>query len=406
MNAHTVIVGGGISSIRLAERLRRAGDEDPITIVSEETGLVYDRPPLSKSVLLDTEPKRPDLTTAAALEDLAVRVIDGRRAVRLDRAHRHVELESGERLPYEDLVIATGSRPRRLPVLDGVNPHYLRTWTDALALRKAVRGAARVGIVGAGVLGLEIAATSRALGCEVVVIDTAPRVLARLGGQDLSDPVLALHRDHGVRFHLDTGIEAASRDANGAITLRLTDGTERAVDVLVVAAGAVPVTDWLENSGLAGHDGVETDGGCRTIDDRVYAIGDVARVERHPGRHQRLEHWTNASDTATIAARNILARRRGEDLSTLTELPYVWSDQYDVKLQILGRLDADSRLLPAVDDPETGRWLRLAARGQEVTGVVGWNMPAAVNRCRAALMAATPVHELLETAPWERKIRG
>ncbi len=405
MSAETVIVGGGIASIRLAERLRRAGDEDPITIVSAETGLVYDRPPLSKSVLLDEDAKRPDLTTDEALETLGVRVVTGRRAVGLDRVARRIELDTGETLDYDDLVIATGSSPRRLPALDEARPYYLRTWDDALALREAVRGGARVGIVGAGVLGLEIAASTRALGGDVIVIDTAPRALARLGGQDLSDPVIALHRDHGVRFHLGTGIDSATTEADGAATLRLTDGTEHVVDALVVAIGAVPVTDWLEESGLAGHDGVETDGSCRTIDEHVYAIGDVARVERDSGGHQRLEHWTNAGDTAAVAARNILARRRGEATTSLTELPYVWSDQYDVKLQILGHLDADSRLLPAVEDPETGRWLRLAVREQEVTGVVGWNMPAAVNRCRAALMATITADELLQTAPWERKAR-
>lgn len=404
MSAETVIVGGGISSIRLAERLRRAGDEDPITIVSAEPGLVYDRPPLSKGALLDDDARRPDLTTDEALDTLGVRLVAGCRAVRLDRTARRVELETGETLAYDDLVIATGSGPRRLLALDEVDPYYLRTWDDALALREAVRGATRVGVIGAGVLGLEIAATSRALGREVMVVDTAPHALARLGGPDLGAPVADLHREHGVRFHLGVGIDTATKDG-GATTLRLTDGTEHVVDVLVVAIGAVPVTDWLEGSGLAGHDGVETDASCRTSDERVFAIGDVARVERGPGDRRRLEHWTNAGDTAAVAARGILARRRGDTPPTLTELPYVWSDQYDVKLQILGHLDPDGSLVPAVEDPESGRWLRIAARGQEVTGVVGWNMPAAVNRCRAALMSAATTEELLQSAPWERKAR-
>ncbi|WP_185973037.1 NAD(P)/FAD-dependent oxidoreductase [Aeromicrobium piscarium] len=405
MSAETVIVGGGISSIRLAERLRRAGDEDPITIVSAEPGLVYDRPPLSKGVLLDDDPRRPDLATEEALGALGVRRVTGCRAVRLDQAARRVELETGETLSYDDLVIATGSDPRRLPALDEVGPYYLRTWDDALALREAVREAARIGVIGAGVLGLEIAATSRVLGREVMVVDTAPHALARIGGPELGTPVADLHREHGVRFHLGVGIDTATENGDGAITLRLTDGTEHVVDVLVVAIGAVPVTDWLQGSGLAGHDGVETDAGCRTSDERIFAIGDVARVERGPGDRRRLEHWTNAGDTAAVAARGILARRRGETPPTLTELPYVWSDQYDVKLQILGHLDPDGSLIPAVEDPEAGRWLRIAVRGQEVTGVVGWNMPAAVNRCRAALIAGATTDELLQSAPWERKAR-
>ncbi|MBM9465595.1 FAD-dependent oxidoreductase [Aeromicrobium sp. YIM 150415] len=405
MSTQTVIVGGGVSSLRLAERLRRAGDEDPITIVSAEQAIAYDRPPLSKSVLLDESAPRPDLTSTEELEALGVRIVAGRRARRLDRPGRSIELETGEVVPYDDLVIATGSTPRRLPALDAVDPHYLRTWDDALALREAVHRCARVGVIGGGVLGLEIAATAQALSREVLVIDAAPHALARLGSHDLGRAVTDLHRGHGVHFRFDVTTESAVKHADGTITLNLSDGTEEIVDVLVVAIGAVPVTDWLDGSGLEGGDGVDTDASCRTIDERIHAIGDVARIEYVPGGHRRLEHWTNAGDTAAVAARGILARRRGETRPELTELPYVWSDQYDVKLQILGHIDAGSSLLSAVEDPETGRWLRLATRGHEVTGVVGWNMPAAVNRCRAALMAGISVDELLRSTPWERKAR-
>ena len=405
MGAQTVIIGGGIASLRLAQQLRRAGDEDPITIVCAEQTIAYDRPPLSKSVLLDKAVPRPDLISSEGLDTLGVRTMAGRRALRLDRAGRSVELTTGEALPYDDLVIATGSAPRRLPALDAADPHYLRTWDDALALREALHGSERVGVIGAGVLGLETAATARALGREVLVIDAAPHALARLGPPDVGRAVADLHREHGVRLRFDITTETAVRHDDGTITLRLSDGTEEVVDALVVAIGAAAVTDWLDGSGLEGQDGVDTDTSCRTADERIHAIGDVARIEYVPGAHRRLEHWTNAGDTAAVAARSILARRRRDETRPiLTELPYVWSDQYDVKLQILGHLDADANLLSAVEDPEAGRWLRIAARGHEVTGVVGWNMPAAVNRCRAALMAGITVEELLSKAPWERKV--
>ncbi|WP_293786293.1 NAD(P)/FAD-dependent oxidoreductase [uncultured Aeromicrobium sp.] len=405
MAGGTLIVGGGIAALRCAERLRRGGDTDPITIVAAETGLPYDRPPLSKQVLLEPRAGRPVIKNREALDVLDVHLVEGRRAVRLCRAEQRVELDSGESLSYDDLVIATGSVPRRLPRLDEAAPHYLRTWDDALRLRDALHAAGRVLVLGAGVLGLELAATSRGLGHEVTVVDAAPRVLPRLGGPALSEIVMRLHEQHGIRFVLGATVDAAARTDDGTTILDLSDGTRAEADVVVVAIGAVPETAWLEGSDLAGHDGVETDAVCRTPDERILAIGDVARVERSPGVHERLEHWTSAGDTAAVAARNILARRRQEPPVTLTELPYVWSDQFGGKLQILGTIDPEDDLLPAVDDADSGRWLRLASRGGNLVGVVGWNMPAAVNRCRAAITAGATVIEVAATAPWERTAR-
>ncbi|MFD1858360.1 FAD-dependent oxidoreductase [Aeromicrobium camelliae] len=403
MTVGTLIVGGGIAAVRCAERLRRAGDTDPVTIVAAEDGLPYDRPPLSKQALLDSAVDRPVLKSSEALDALGVRLLQARHALRLHRAERRVDLDSGESLSYDDLVIATGSVPRRLPLLDDAAPHYLRTWDDALRLRNALRPASgHVLVVGAGVLGLEIAATSRALGHEVTVVDAAPRVLPRLGGPGLSEIVMALHEQHGVRFALGVTVGSVIPAGDGAATLALSDGTRVDADVVVVAIGAVPATGWLHGSELAGHDGVETDAACRTRDDRIFAIGDVARVERSPGVHERLEHWTSAGDTAAVAARNILARRRDEPPVQLEELPYVWSDQFDGKLQILGTIGPDDDLLPAVDDTESGRWLRLASREGNLVGVVGWNMPAAVNRCRTAIAARAAVTDVVTAAPWER----
>lgn len=402
--AGTVIVGGGVAGVRTAERLRRDGYAHPITIIAAETEAPYERPPLSKSVLASTDdPLLPVVRSFDELAALEVRVVHAS-ATRVDLTKRTVHLDTDATVPYDRLVIATGAAARRLPIaVLEEHAHVLRTWSDAQRLRTAVRSARSAVVIGAGVLGLEIAATMRGLGIDVDVVDAAPRALGRIATPGLGDAIAALHADHGVRLHLGGGIAAAEHE-NGTTTITLPDGTRLDADVVVVAVGAAPAVEWLSDTGLADANGIPCDASCRTADARVYAVGDVARVTRVSGAEARHEHATNASDTAAVAARAIIADEAGEPAGVLDEPAYVWTDQYDVKLQILGRIDPESELITVHDDPEKKQRLQIAISGDDAIGVVAWNMPAALNRCRASLMNGVGHAELIETAPWIRKV--
>lgn len=400
--AGTVIVGGGVAGARTAERLRRGGYERSITIVSGEEHPPYERPPLSKSVLTAEAPEVPVVRSNTELAEMRVTVRNAM-ATGIDPATRQVTLNDGTTLPYERLVIATGSTARTLPIASlREHGHVLRTWEDAQALRAAIPGAERAVVIGAGVLGLEIAATLQSLGLSVDVIDPAPRALGRIATPGLGDAVAALHSDHGVRLHLGTGVADATH-LDGVTSVILDDGSSLEADLVVVAVGAAPAVGWLEGTGIADANGVPCDASCKTSDPSIYAVGDVARVTRSSGASARHEHATNATDTAAVVAKSILADEAGETRGELTEPPYVWTDQYDVKLQILGGIDPEHELITVFDDPATGQRLQIAPSGEAAIGVVAWNMPAALNRCRAALMRGVSTDELIEAAPWIRK---
>lgn len=405
-DAGTVIVGGGIAGVRTAEHLRRGGYSHPITIVSAEAEPPYERPPLSKSVLASPdEPTVPVVRTRDELAELGVTIIHAL-ATRIDTAARFVNLDSGGTLAYDRLVIATGAAARQLPI-PALQEHayVLRTWADAQSLRAALKSARSAVVIGAGVLGLEIAATMCSLGVDVDVIDAAPHALGRIATPGLGDAIAALHADHGVRLHLDAAIATADH-ADGTTTVTLKDGTAFHADVVVVAVGAAPVVDWLAGTGLADADGVPCDASCRTADARIYGVGDVARIARASGVVARHEHSTNATDTAAVAARTIIADDAGEPAGVLNEPPYVWTDQYDVKIQILGRIDPKQELITVHDNPERRQKLQIAISGDDAIGVVAWNMPAALNRCRTALIRGVGHVELIESAPWVRKVQS
>jgi len=371
-NGRAVIVGGSLAGLRTAQSLRREGHEGTITIVSEEQHWPpYDRPPLSKQVLVGSLP--PERVRLRVPDDLDAEVCAGVRAAGLDVASRTVLLDHGERIPYDGLVVATGASARRIPGADAMaGVHVLRTIDDSLALRAELEQASSVVVVGAGFIGCEVASSCRALGLDVTVVDVLPLPLAPLGTR-AGEIVRAFHEANGVHLRLGTGV--AGFDGDDRVRMvRLSDGTTVATDVVVVGIGVVPATGWLDGSGLTLDDGVVCDEAClaRGGEDRVVAVGDVARWDHPRYGSSRIEHWTNAGEQAAHAARALV--RGGEAAGPFAPVPYFWSDQFGTKLQFVGSCGADDEFAIVEGSVDDGRWV--AAYGRDGVTVaalcVGW----------------------------------
>jgi 3-phenylpropionate/trans-cinnamate dioxygenase ferredoxin reductase subunit len=315
------------------------------------------------------------LRPAAQYDGLDVELRLGEQVVGLDAEQRVLRTTKEARLRYDVLVIATGASPRRIP---GISGRVLRTLDDATGLRGELGPGARLAVIGAGLIGCEVAASARTLGVEVDLIDVLPGPLIRVVGAQVCDLVADLHRAHGVRLHLGT---AATRGGPGEMVL--TDGTVLAADVVLEAIGAVPETGWLEGSQLRLADGVVCDAEGRAADG-IYAVGDVARWD---GR--RSEHWTNAGWQADRVAAAITAQE-----PPLPEPAYWWSDQYDIKLQGLGAPGPDDDVHLITWGPKA-RTVALYARDGRLTGVVGFSAARAVMGLRADIAADSAIGEVL-----------
>jgi NADPH-dependent 2,4-dienoyl-CoA reductase/sulfur reductase-like enzyme len=332
-----VVVGASLAGLRAVETLRAQGFDGALVLVGDEPHAPYDRPPLSKQVLQGTlDPRDTAYRRKEGYEALALDMRLGSRAVGLEPGRRVVILADGSRLDYDRLVVTTGARARMLPGA-GAQPglHLLRGLDDAVRLSSELAGAATVAIVGAGFIGLEVAASCRARGLRVTVIEALPAPLSPVFGPAVCGMVAALHRDHGV--DLRTGVTVAGlRGGTRVEGVRLSDGSDLAADLTIVGIGVTPNTEWLEDSGLTLKDGIVCDAAGAAAPD-VFAAGDVARIPNAwTGDDRRVEHWTNAVEQAVLVAGNALA---GERASTpFVSVPYFWSDQYDRKIQCAGRV--------------------------------------------------------------------
>ncbi len=386
-----MIVGGGLAAARTAEQLRRSEYSGPITIVSDEVHLPYDRPPLSKEVLR----KEVDDTALKPRQwyddnDITLRL--GSAARSLDTAAQTLTLEDGTTLGYDELVIATGLVPRRIPTipdLDGIR--VLRTFDESLALREHASAAQRAVIIGAGFIGCEVAASLRSLGVDVVLVEPQPTPLAAVLGEQIGELVARLHRAEGVDVRLGVGVAQVRGDTHVEAVV-LTDGTELAADVVVIGIGSRPATDWLEGSGVAIDSvdrGVLCDEAGRTSAPNVWALGDVASWRDATGHQGRVEHWSNVADQARVVVPAML----GKEVPPVVVVPYFWSDQYDVKIQCLGEPEADDIVHIMEDDGR--KFLAYYERDGALVGVVGGGMPGKVMKTRAKIAAAVPIAEML-----------
>lgn len=365
------MVGASASGLSTVEALRRKGYGGAVTVLGAETHPPYDRPPLSKQVLSGTwEPSKTVLRPQSALSELDADFVLGDPAVELDLAERAVRTESGRTLRADAVVVATGMRARNLPAqrdLRGL--HVLRTLEDSLALRADLLTARRAVVVGEGVLGAEITATARGMGLPVTMVGPQPAPMAAQLGPLVADRLADLHTENGADLRLGTGVDGFAEEDGRVTGVRLETGEVLAADVVVVAVGAAPVTDWLAGSGVEVDDGVVCDSRCRAAEG-VYAVGDVARWwHERIGGHVRFENRTNATAQSLAVAGNLL----GDD-HAYAPVPYFWTDQYDVKVQMHGVLPPDADVSIVDGDVDGGRFVAQYERDGQVTGVLGWNM--------------------------------
>jgi NADPH-dependent 2,4-dienoyl-CoA reductase/sulfur reductase-like enzyme len=383
-----VIVGGGLAAARTAEQLRRSEYTGRITIVSDEVHLPYDRPPLSKEVLR----KEVDDVALKPREwydekDVTLRL--GSAATGLDTAEQTVTLDDGAVLGYDELVIATGLVPRRIPAfpdLEGIR--VLRSFDESMALRGHASAARHAVVIGAGFIGCEVAASLRSLGVDVVLVEPQPTPLASVLGEQIGELVARLHRDEGVDVRLGVGV-AEVRGRGRVDTVVLTDGTELTADLVVVGIGSRPATEWLEGSGIEVDNGVICDEAGRTSAPNVWALGDVASWRDATGHQARVEHWSNVADQARVVVPAML----GQDVPSAVVVPYFWSDQYDVKIQCLGEPEATDTVHLVEDDGR--KFLAYYERDGVLVGVVGGGMPGKVMKARGKIAAAVPIAEVL-----------
>jgi 3-phenylpropionate/trans-cinnamate dioxygenase ferredoxin reductase subunit len=370
-----VVVGASLAGLRAVETLRREGYDDRLVLVGAEPHRPYDRPPLSKELLAgEWEPEQLTLRHQS-YDDLDLDWRLERRATSLDLRAREVELHDGERIAFDGLVVATGATPRTLPgtpPLAGV--FTLRTLDDSLALAELLDARPRVVVIGAGFIGSEVAATCKTKrGLDVTVLEALPVPMVRGVGPIIGDVMGELHRDHGV--DLRCGVTVAGIEGDGRVErVRLGDGTAIEADVVVVGVGVAPETAWLEGSGLRLDNGVVCDETCLAAPG-VVAAGDVARWPnpRFGGELMRVEHWTNATEQGVAAAQRLLAGESGG--VPYAPVPFVWSDQYDVKIQVVGHVRGDDEVAVAHGTLDERRFVALFGRAGRLTGALGFGRP-------------------------------
>lgn len=396
-----VVVGASLAGLHAAQALRRQGFDGELTLVGDEPHYPYDRPPLSKDFLAgpgDVDKLR--LRPAADPDALGVRWLLGRRAVGLTRhepSGGEVLLDDGQAVGFDGLIVATGARPRLLPgAPDGVaGLHVLRSLDDALRLREALdAGPSRVVVIGFGFIGAEVAATARARGLEVTVLEAAEAPLARVLDAEAGMAVADLHRGHGVDVRLGATVAGFTVDSGAVTGVELGDGTVIGAEVVVVGIGVTPNTGWLEGAGLTLDDGLVADGTCLAAPGIVVA-GDVARWPNPRfGRLMRVEQWDNAVEMGGYAGRRLLAWSRGEAVEPFAPVPWFWSDQYDRKIQLAGVPGPGVAMAQGTLAEQ--RFVRVYHADDVVVGALCWNRPRQAIQARELVGRQAPLGEALQ----------
>jgi NADPH-dependent 2,4-dienoyl-CoA reductase/sulfur reductase-like enzyme len=387
-----VIVGGGLAGAKTAEALREQGFDGELTLVSAERHLPYERPPLSKDYLAG-KAERSDFEVHDAdwYPEHKITLLLGTTATTLDTAAHTVALSDGSTLSFTKLALATGSEPRVLPVpgLDASGVHYLRTVEDSDAIRAELSPDAHIVIIGGGWIGLEVAAAARGREAAVTVVEAADLPLAGTLGPEVAQSFLQLHRDHGVVFHLGASIAAVETEDDAVTAVALADGTRLEAHAVIVGVGAAPRLSLALGAGLDVDNGVVVDESLQTSDPDIVAVGDIAQ-HHHPvlGRQVRVEHWANALNQPAVAAATMLGSP-----TPYTELPYFFTDQYDLGMEYVGyappgsysrvvvRGDLDSREYIAF-------WLDSDDRVLAGMNVNVWDV---VDDIKTLILAKTPV---------------
>ncbi len=379
---HIVVIGAGHGAGQIVISLRQKKFDGRITLIGEEPWYPYQRPPLSKKFLAGELPaERLFLKPETFYDDPSISIMLNRRATGIDRDAKRVTTDDGGTHDYDGLVIATGSRPRRLdvPGVDLAGIHYLRGIDDVNGIRNDMRERTRIAIVGAGYIGLEVAAVTRQCGMEVTVVEMESRVMSRVVSPELSAFYQQVHAEHGVRILSSTGVTGFSGDGRlDGVTLD--NGETLETDVAVIGIGIVPNVELAQECGLEVYNGIVVDDHCRTNDPDIYAIGDCTW---HPnallGECLRLESVHNAVEQAKTAAANLL----GEDI-TYAQVPWFWSDQYDLKLQIAGMSQGYDEVVIR-GDPRAQAFSCLYLKEGELIAVDAVNAPRDYIQCRSLI---------------------
>lgn len=319
-----VIIGAGECGVRAAFTLRELGFDGALTLIGAETALPYERPPLSKNLAVAVKAIRTEEAYSQAGIDLKL----GTRVETIEREGQQVLLADGSTLKYDKLLLATGSRPRLFPGME--NSLTLRTGEDARVIMSHLKEGARIGLIGGGFIGLELAATARQAGAQVTVIEAAPRVLGRAVPEEIASIVHVRHEREGVTIRTGTGVTDA-----GQTHITLADGSVLAFDVVVAGVGAIPNTDLAEAAGLKVENGIVVDSAFRTSDPHIFAAGDCCNFVWR-GDRVRLESWKASQDQGAHAAAAMLGTT-----DDYARVPWFWSDQYDLTLQVAGLFDLD-----------------------------------------------------------------
>ncbi|MEV6771818.1 FAD-dependent oxidoreductase [Nocardia sp. NPDC051030] len=387
-----IIAGGGLAAAKLAEALRANDFDGTVHLVSAEERLPYERPPLSKECLLGKKtPADCIVDPAQWYRDHHIEVLLGTTVSGIDRASKTIALPDGTTLPYDKLALATGSRPRRLPVpgADAAGVYTLRYAEDTEALLEMFRTARRLVVIGAGWIGLEVTAAARTAGLEVTVLETLPTPLQTALGPEMGEVFAELHREHGVDLRTGTKVAEITVADGRATGVRLADDTLIEADAVLVAVGARPNIELAVDAGLATEDGVLVDESLATSDPDIVAVGDIAD-QQHPvlGRRIRVEHWANALNQPAVAAATMLGKP-----AVFDRLPYFFTDQYDLGMEYTGYVAAKQAARVVVRG-DTGKrefvafWLD---SGNRVLAGMNVNVWDVTDRIKELILSGEPV---------------
>jgi NADPH-dependent 2,4-dienoyl-CoA reductase/sulfur reductase-like enzyme len=402
-----VVVGASVAGMAAARGLRSHGFGGEIVVVNGEQDPPHDKPPLSKQLLAGERSVDDVLLLGQnGWESDGVAMRSATPTTGLDTGRKEVLLADGERLRYDALIIATGARARTLPGEPVPGMHVLRGLSDALALRADLLRGGPLVVVGGGFIGAEVAATARGLGVPTTIVESLPTPFFRVLGSTVGELLARLQEAHEVGLLTNVGVERVEHGRGGVGGVRLTNGSRLEASTVVVGVGVTPNTEWLAGSPVVVDDGVVCDEYCAVRGvDNVFAIGDVARwFDVRHGVHRRLEHWTTATEQGNLVARNLL---NPQDRRPYESVPYFWSDQHGVKIQMVGRASPADRVelvrRPAADGE---RIAALYSSGGRLNAAVTLGWPRAIATCRrllhqdaASAEAVAALRELSGEAP-------